>query len=344
MALFQGDVIIRSCIQLAIDDLKKEPWLITDIFSDFIENPILKQKYGMKEIERAQEWIKNNKINYYMKHRIDNEEFPAITISMGNSDEDKSLATLGDNSICIDELDPCDIGKPIAFIVKPFNIVSYDQSTGIVELPANTIGYQYVGAGMLAVDPKTGNGWIISGKAGTNGFSIAAGTELNINQLAVVPQYQAYRARRERIISQEQYNIGCHAHGDPANLLFLFYLVKYALLRYREGLLEYNNFQLSNLSCTDMIKNDAFNADNVYSRYIILSGQVEESWVKTPFRNWEAIDFTTSSGDGGGDVDSEADAAENLSNTGIKICSNKDTLVDSDEAENDLWVTIDSTE
>lgn len=324
--LFQGDVIIKTAIELAIDDLKKEPWLIEDIFSSFIENPILKQKYGMKEIERAKEWILNNKINYYMKHRIDNEDFPAITISMGNSDEDKNLATLGDNSVEIVDLDPSDIGKPISFIVKPFNVVSYDQATGIVEVPAGTDGYQYIGAGMLAVDPDTGNGWVINGKAGTNGFQIAANTELDVTKLAVVPQYQAYRARRERIISQEQYNIGCHAHGDPAHLLFLFYLVKYALLRYREGLFEYNNFQLGNISCTDMIKNEAFNSDNVYSRYIILSGQAEEDWIKTPFQKWEAIEFTEETA---------------LNQTGIKIISNLNTLEDSEEADNDLWITID---
>ena len=325
--LFQGDVIIKTAIELAIEDLKKQDWLIEDIFSDFIENPILAQKYGMKEIERAKEWIKSNKINYFMKHRIDNEEFPAITISMGNSDEDEGLATLGDNTICIETLDPSEINKPIAFIVKPFNVVSYDSNTGIVEIPEGTEGYNFIGEGMLAVDPDTGNGWIINGKAGVNGFKIAENTQLDTDKLAVVPQYQAYRARRERIISQEQYNIGCHAHGDPAHLLFLFYLVKYALLRYREGLFEFNNFQLSSISCTDMIKNDAFQSDNVYSRFIILRGQAEESWIKTPFRQWEGIEFTDKN---------------SLNETGIRICSNKDTLEDSEEAENDLWITIDT--
>lgn len=326
MALFQGDVVLKTAIQLAIEDLKKEPWLIEDIFSDFIENPILNKVYGMKEVERAKEWILNNKINYYMKHRIDNEEFPAITISMGNSDEADELATLGDNTVCIEELDPSEIGKPIAFVVKPFNIVSYDQVTGIIEVPAGTEGYEYISEGMVAIDPDTGNGWVIQGKAGTNGFNIAAGTELDIDKMAVVPKYQTYRARRERIISKEQYNIGCHAHGDPANLLFLFYLTKYALLRYREGLFEYNNFQLSSISCTDMIKNDAFQADNVYSRYIVIRGQVEEDWIKTPFRKWEAIDFNEET---------------SLNQAGIKVCSNEDTLEDGEESENDLWVTID---
>ena len=178
---------------------------------------------------------------------------------------------------------------------------------------------------MVAIDPDTGVGFKIT-DVGLDSFKIAAGSDLDVSKLAIIPQYQLYRARRERIISQETYNIGCHAHGDPSTLLFLFYLTKYALLRYREGLLEYNNFQLSNLSCTDMIKNDAFNADNVFSRFIILSGQVEEDWVKTPYRVIEAIEL----------LDTSIDSA------GIKICSNEDTVEGTEEAQNDVWVTIDT--
>ena len=328
MALFQGDVIIKSAIELAINDIKKNSWLIDDIFSDFIDNPILKIKYGQKEINRAKEWILNNKINFYMKYRVDNMEFPAISISMGNSNEDKDLATLADQSVCVEELDPCEIGQPIAYIVKPFNVVSYDKTTGIVEVPQGTEGFQYVTDGMIAIDPESGNGWVINGKSGDNGFQITPDTELEVTQLAIVPKYQMYRARRERIISQEMYNIGCHAHGDPSTLLFLFALTKYAMLRYREGLFEFNNFQLGTLQCTDMIKNDAFGQDNVYSRFIMLGGQVEESWLKTPFRVWEGVEFI----ENGEAFDS---------NIGIKICSNEDTDPNSEEAANDLWTTID---
>lgn len=328
MALFQGDVIIKTAIELAIDDIKKNTWLIDDIFSDFIDNPILKQKYGQKEINRAKEWILNNKINFYMKYRVDNMDFPAISIAMGNSNEDKDLATLADQSVCVEELDPCMINKPIAYIVKPFNVVSYDKTTGIVEVPAGTEGFQYVTEEMIAIDPETGNGYVINGKAGDNGFKIAPESELDVQTLAVVPKYQMYRARRERITSQETYNIGCHAHGDPSTLIFLFALTKYAMLRYREGLFEFNNFQLGTLQCTDMIKNDAFGQDNVYSRFIMLSGQAEEDWLKTPFRVWEAADFI----ERGEGMDPEI---------GIKICSNEDTNPDSVEAENDLWTTID---
>ena len=70
-----------------------------------------------------------------MKYRLDTEVFPCITISIGPSDEDKELATLGDNSIMIEDYDPDEIGKTIQYIIKPFKVVSYDKDTGIVEVP-----------------------------------------------------------------------------------------------------------------------------------------------------------------------------------------------------------------
>lgn len=322
MSIWCGDVYIKTAIELGLDDLRKNSWLVEDIFSDFIENPMLAQKYGMKEIDRAKEFLKNNKIHIFMSHRLDKEEFPAITISLGNSVEDKTLATLGDQSACVDDLDPSDIGKPIQYIIKPFSIISYDQITGTIVIPKDE-NFKYINEGMLLVDSSTGNAWVIKGKKAGNKVLIAEGSELNGDKFGIAPKYQMYRARRERIISQESYSIGCHVHGDPSNLLFLFGFVKYCLLRYREGLLESNNFQLSSISATDLIRNTAFQAENVYSRFIELSGQTEESWVKTPYRRIEAVGL-------------EEDGA-----TGIKIISNENTDPDSEEDENDLWVTID---
>ena len=326
IGIFQGDLIVKTAIELGLEDMRKQPWLIEDVFRSLIENPILKLKYGMKEVARAKEFIINNNIPIYMSHRIDKMEYPCITISIGSSHEDENLATLGDNSVAVEDYDPSDIGKPIKYIIPPFKPSSYDKTTGIVEVPLDIEEYKYIGEGMVLVDPKTGNGWIINKKAGENGFQIESGSDLPKGDVGIIPQYQIWRARRERAISQEQYNIGCHVHGDPSTLIFLYGVVKYALFRYREGLLEANNFQLSRLTSTDMVKSDMFDVENVYSRWITLRGQVEESWVKTPKRFIEAIDLIDRNDEG-------------IFEQGIKIISKK--APESLDDENDLWITID---
>lgn len=328
IGIFQGDLVIKTAIELAIEDMRKNPWIIEDIFRTLVENPLLAQKYGMKEVARAKEFILNNNIAIYMRHRLDKMEYPCITISIGNSTEDKSLATLGDQSVAFEEYDANEIGKPIKYLVKPFSPVSYDQTTGVLEIPGSIQEYRYIDKGMLLVDPATGGAYIINGKTGVHGLQIAAGSVLPSGQLAIIPQYHIYKARRERAISQEQYTIGCHTHGDPSTLIFLFSLVKYSLYRYREGLLEHNNFQLSNLSCTDMIKNDQMAEENVYSRWITLSGQVEESWVKSPKRFIEAVDLN----------DPDRDDSV-VFEAGIKVLSQE--APESIQEEDGPWVTID---
>lgn len=68
--------------------------------------------------------------------------------------------------------------------------------------------------------------------------------------------------------------------------------------------------------------------ENVYSRWITLSGQVEESWVKTPKRFIEAIDINN--------PDREDSV---VFKSGIKVLSKNapDTINDEEE----VWVTID---
>jgi len=67
----------------------------------------------------------------------------------------------------------------------------------------------------------------------------------------------------------------------------------YGLLRYREGGLESRNFQLSNIETSDMVRNEAFQniGENVYSRFITITGQVENTWVKAPKRIVESVNL-----------------------------------------------------
>lgn len=326
IGIFQGDLIIKAAIELSLKDMRENPWVIEDVFRTLLENPILKKRYGLQEVSRAKEFIQNNDIPVYMRHRVDKMEYPCITITMGQSKEDDNLSTLGDTSVAFEDYDPSEINKPIKYIVKPFQPVSYDKSSGVLEVPTDVEEYQYIGKGMILVDPETGNGFIIQGKAGKNGIQLEPGSSLPKGKVAIVPQFHIWRARRERAISQQQYNIGCHVHSDPSTLIFLHDVVKYALYRYREGLLEYNNFQLSRIESTDIVKNATMDTENAYSRWIVLKGQVEESWVKSPHRFIEAIGLN------------DRDENDNLT-AGIKIL-NQDAPESIDE-EDDLWITVD---
>jgi hypothetical protein len=325
--IFPGDVIIAETIRQGIEDLRKNPWLLDDVFSAFRNEPALKDKYGEKEISAAKDWFLNNKIEVNLRYRNDKDQFPCVTIALGSSIEKEDMKHLGDLSTHVETLMPNQIGKPIAYIVKPFTPEEYDLATGIVTVPTS-VSLRQVRAGQILVNPDNANGYVIS-EVTANGLRIEPNLDLSgVNRLGVIPKFQFYRVRREHTFFQENYSIGCHAHGDPATLIWLHAIVLYLILRYRESLLEARGFTQSSVSSSDMTPNPAFDnpgGENVFSRYITLTGQVENSWLKTPYRVIEAVDVIDETNQG--------------LKSGIKIISNLDS-VDELDTEHDLWTTI----
>lgn len=291
MAIWQGDVFFRRIIELTLQDIRENDWLLDDILSDFVLDPMLSGIYGQKEIDNAKKWLQNNEISIFLPHRMDVEKMPCVTIGIGSNVEDRSLARLADQTECVETFEASDIGKTIQYVEQPFTIVSYDQPTGFIETPS-TVNLAILRPGMVVVDPTTGGGYVIA-KVVANGLHIAEGADLTATQVGVLPQYRIYRARREIATFQERVTIGCHVHGDPNALLWLYSIMMYGLLRYREGALESRNFQLSNIETTDMVRNSNWEniGENVYSRFITITGQVENTWVKAPKRIIESVNI-----------------------------------------------------
>lgn len=291
MSIWQGDVFFRRIIELILRDVRQNPWLMDDILSDFVTDPMLSGIYGQKEIENAKKWINDNEISVFLPHRMDLEKMPCVTVAIGSNMEDRSLARMADMTHIVETLQPTQVGKVVPYIIPPFYYTSYDQATGFFEVPG-TVDLVIIQPNMAVINPQTGAGFIITSK-NNNGFFITPGTVINFDVIAVIPEYRIYKARREIATFQENISIGCHVHGDPNALLWLYSIMMYGLLRYREGLIESRNFQISNLTTTDMIRNDAFQSfgENVYSRFITLTGQVENTWIKAPKRVIETINI-----------------------------------------------------
>ena len=66
MAMFCGDIIIKNAIEFSLEDIRKNTWLIDDCFGNLLTNPLLKEKYGIAEVNRAKEFILNNNIPIYL--------------------------------------------------------------------------------------------------------------------------------------------------------------------------------------------------------------------------------------------------------------------------------------
>lgn len=332
MGIFQSDLTIKTAIELGLEDMRENPWLLEDALSDCIQNPYLVDKYGQKQIDAAKEWFANNRVEIYMSQRNDKDKFPCINISLGNSSEKEDMKTMADQSTESVVLLPQQINKPIPFIVKPFDLISYDSGTGEVEVDKTIKGMTSVSPGMILVDPKTGNGYVIE-EITPDAIVIEEDLDLTgIAQLAVVPKNQFYTARREHSFFQETYQIDCNAHGDPQTLLWLWTVVIYSILRYREGMLEAQGFTQSTVASSAMSPNSFYTTaggEVVWNRTITLSGMVENSWIKSPRRIIETVALRTKSPNG--------------FKGGIQILSNSEP--DSEEGQESVnWYPINESE
>lgn len=327
--IFQGDTTIKTMLELSLEDMAKNPWLIDDMLSDMVDNRYLNKKYGQKQIDACKEWFKNNKINIYMAKRTDKYDYPCITIGMGPSSEKEDMKTMADQSTEEVKLLPKEINKPIPYILRPFTPDGYSASKGLITVNQSVYDENNstsVNPGMILVDPATGNGWTILA-VDSIGIYIQPNLVIEASSFGVVPQYQFYTARIERSFFQESYNIGCHAHGDPQALLWLWSIVLYSILRYKESLLESNGFTQTVVNNNSPGPDEDFTTEggeSAWSRYISISGMVENSWIKTPRRTIESINLREKTPDG--------------YVGGIKILSNLD-VSPSFNLKDEVWYT-----
>lgn len=333
MAIFQSDLSIKTAIELGMQDLRENIWLVDDILSDAVQNPYLREKYGQKQIDACKEWFLNNQIDVYMRGRNDRDKLPCITISLGASHEKTDMKHMADQSTEKTILLPNKIGKPIAYVVKPFAVGAYDASSGVVEADITMTGMDEVSEGMILVNPSNGKGYIIHGLT-PDGIQLEPSLDIDEGtKLGIVPQYQYYEARIEHTFFQESYTVGCHAHGDEQSALWLHSIVLYSLLRYREGLLEANGFAESVISSGDLQLDPHFaseGGERAFVRYISLTGQVENSWIKTPRRFIESVGIKEKTGSG--------------FLGGIKILSNLETPDIIDPSEESWYAIKDDAE
>lgn len=294
--IWQGDVIIKAMIDQSLDEMKNNPWLLDDVFKSLMVNKYVAAKVGKKNIDSAKEWLANNQVNVYVRPRNDKDQTPMVTIRPLQSNEKAEMKTMGDMSTERKILKPLEIGKPIPYIVKPFTPTGLDQANGLIMLPIKTPGIEGVSSGQFIVDPETGTGYVIEGVVGVDSDTLAIvvqqGLIITATQLGIVPQFQYYEARVENTYNQETYSIACYAHGDPQVLIWLHSIVLYGMLRYRQTLLEGTGFAESVISSGEIGEDPNFKGpggEECFVRFITLTGQVQQTWIKAPQRFIESI-------------------------------------------------------
>ena len=313
MSLFLGDIRIKTMLELGLEDISKNPWLLNDILGDTLGNVYLRERYG-SQIESCKQWLANNRINILLSARDDKMEFPSVTIELGTSNEKPDMKHMGDLSTESVTLYPNNINKPIPYVIKPL-AGTYNSTTGVFTF-GSTVNLSLVAPGMVLVDPATGNGYPIVSITVANQVNLSINLTLNAAKYGIIPQYQYYETKIGHTFMTEPYKIVCNAM-DQQSLLWLHSITVYSLLRYRQALLEKDGYAESLISSSPMYPNQDYSdaGQVIWSRDIDITGQVENRWYMQPHRLIEDVSIGNGDGYTGGVkiITNITDTAEDLS-------------------------------
>jgi hypothetical protein len=273
--IHQSDVVLAAALKVAMADMRANPWLLDYVFASLPQDPLTWREYGAKSVAAAKEWFLKTDIPVIVTPTLNELKVPAISIALISSEEVTQESTLGD--IHSEAYEENDMLWPA--LCEPFTPKSYLPSTGTITLKSVPDGFALF-PGMFIVD-KRGTAYAIVDVLNETTFTIAADTVPDLRDCVIKPSRPAYKVSVESSSFRETYSIGVHVGGEPVYVTWLHSIMVFALLRYKEVLLEARGFERSTINSSDFVREEQFVQENVFSRYIRITGNVRQYWPKT---------------------------------------------------------------
>jgi hypothetical protein len=273
------DILIKTFIEASLADLRKNEWILQDIFADVSSDPLSKALYGDKEVRRAIEWFKTVNIPVIHTLRVgDDPTFPCITVVSNSISEQQERASLADYGEEEEDFDPRKANKVPQRVYDTFTPLSYDPTTGIMEM-GQGMKTSAIIPGQFLVS-KSGKAYQITECIDDVSFKTTANIKDDLSFVYVVPPTALWNLSRELTYLRENVEIGCWAQSDPMQTMWLTCIMIYCIGRYKEAFLENRGFELSTFSVGALTQANEMQPENVYFRLIQLSGTIKMDWIK----------------------------------------------------------------
>lgn len=285
--IFQSDIILRTMLIAALDDIRKNPWQLDYIFASLPQDKLTRDLYGEAEIAEAKQWFLNTDIPVSMSFRFDNITTPLISISLEDSSE--GATTLGDvHYVPTEDVATSELLITPAPILQ-FTPASYDPTTGTVVLPSS-VTTANVFQGMIFFDTQANVGYAIQEVVDSQTFMIQIGVKANFTKAVVAPASSFYVVHLESLEEKEAYRIDLYVSGNSAQILYLYAIVKYIFLKHKQEYLEARGFERSSVSSNGvrLLKGQS-DTEIIFTRTFTVSGYVRQYWPKAVYAKIDGI-------------------------------------------------------
>jgi hypothetical protein len=281
LGIHQSDVILRTALLTALADIRANPTLLDYVFASLPQDPLTLNEYGQTQVDAAKEWFMNTDVPVFMNTRVDEGKLPCITIALKDSSE--AQATLGD--VHYETAEPY-IEQTTETYYKVPRAENYEPSTGVLSLPTDFEGDVYPG---MAVMLKDGKKYTIQSVLDPWTLVIDKYVKDSFSDFRII-SIRETQATLESLDFRETFEIGCHVVGEPIHLTYLHSIVVFALLRYKEELLEARGLERTTINSTSVVLNTSFPTQQpVFTRMVNVTGFVRQYWPKFIRRPLEGV-------------------------------------------------------
>jgi hypothetical protein len=272
------ELIIESVIRDGLQNVRADKTILDSIFAQ-LTRAYNTQKYGTAEIAKIKALVDRDIAVLYSYNEVDAKDL-AITIMVGSDNESKPRAHLGDLYEEVQEQIADPVELQALHRVDNLNVTGFDPLTGKVSV-TDAMNLANVYHGMIYVDSAGTEHDVLGGIVNVNGskgfligkqdevdFSTATGyikSSLNFKQYEV-----------KGVSGDVNLVIGCHAK-DALTAKYLYVLVKYFILSRKPDLIK-RCFYLASYSGSDFNRDSSYVGDRVYTRFLMVTGKVDDTW------------------------------------------------------------------
>jgi len=270
LGIYQPDLILKTALVEGIRRLRQDPAEIAVVLQWVRADELVGDRYG-SEVERIGEWLRSIDVPVIAEHALTGAE--AVVVSVADADVQEAETTLGDLHYSVSEALPDERGQDLA---GPFTALAYDARTGTLVVPFDVAASVPLQEGMLVVDDRGDEhavAEVIADDAVVLADRVVAGFTVARIRLAEPRR----RAAVESEVSRVTLRVGCHA-GKPNHLIWVHSIVRYALFRYKQDLLESRGFERTVTGSGPMAKDGRFDGEGFWTRYVTVTGYCREIW------------------------------------------------------------------
>jgi hypothetical protein len=268
--IYSMDVETQSILQYGWDYVRANLHVLDDIFGNFKESH-LQNVWGDKEINKIKTWIEENDIPIVLAWGLQAQAAPQISVHLSQVPEDVGNAFMSDWGGIEEEI------VDARTIVDTFVPESYAITTTTITVPA-TSDLTLARPGHILKDAK-GEDYMIEYIVGQEvTIMVTADSAAPDMSKATIKSFiTTTRYKRGEAYFKENIDIGIHGHGDQNTVLWMYYIVVWILLRFKQEL-EKRCMDLSTFSASDFNKNNQYLGENIYSRWVRFTARTRVSW------------------------------------------------------------------